>query len=116
MPNRYQDHPTHPLHNVPQEILDAARFVMSEAVECRDISAANADPLADAVVMALLPWLGWSTLWDFGPEHMQRIVQATTEGVQITEIEHTARHGLGMASQDEMITCSCGAVGWVSVV
>ena len=97
----YREHPTHPLHNVPQEILDAARFVMSEAVECRDITAAHANPLADATVMALLPWLTWTS---------------NVAGGDADVPEHTARHGLGMGSQENLITCSCGQVGWVSAV
>jgi hypothetical protein len=56
----YQDYPDHPLHNVPQEILDAARLMMAGAVKCHDISVTDADPLADAVVTALLPWLTWT--------------------------------------------------------
>lgn len=47
----------HPLHGVPVEILQVARDVMLEAVVWKDVDAEQAVPLADAVTMALLPWL-----------------------------------------------------------
>lgn len=53
MTTRYDAYPDHPLYGVPQEVLDAAREVMAEAVECHDVSAELADPLADAVVMSM---------------------------------------------------------------
>lgn len=117
----YQDYPDHPLHNVPQEVLDAARLMMTGAVKCHDISVTDAEPLADAVVMALLPWLRWTSNvaggdfgvpWDFGPEHIHQIVQGTSEGTRVTTIEHTARHDEPRGSF-EWWPCSCGAVGWV---
>jgi hypothetical protein len=47
----------HPLHGIPAEVLQAARGVLTEAVAWKDVDADQAEPLADAVVMALLPWL-----------------------------------------------------------
>lgn len=49
----YAGFPNHPLRDVPQAILDAARAVMDEVVESKDVSADMARPIADAVVMAL---------------------------------------------------------------
>lgn len=53
----YAKYPDHPLCGVPQEILDAAREVLDGAVVWKDIADEHAHPLADAVVMNLLPWL-----------------------------------------------------------
>lgn len=55
--NDYDMHPEHPLRNVPQEILDAARSVLDECVAWKEVERYMAHPIADAVVVALLPWL-----------------------------------------------------------
>lgn len=55
--DRYDEFPDHPLHGVPQAVLDAARAQVASAVAYNDVDAQIADPLADAVVAALLPWL-----------------------------------------------------------
>ena len=49
----------HPLAGIPQEVLDAARRVLNEAKELGDLDEGrqDTDPIADSVVMALLPWL-----------------------------------------------------------
>ena len=57
--SRYDAFPNHPLCGVPQEILDAARHVMSEAAASNDVDPDMVDPIADSVVMGLLPWLHW---------------------------------------------------------
>lgn len=57
MPTRYDAYPDHPLCGVPQEILDAAREVMAGAAEWKDVDPEMVEPLADAVVAALRPWL-----------------------------------------------------------
>lgn len=53
----YDNYPNHPLCGIKQEILDAAREVMEGAVIWKDVDPDMADPIADAVVMALLPWI-----------------------------------------------------------
>lgn len=58
---RYAAYPDHPLTNVPLEVLDAARKVMFDAAIWKDVAPGMADPLADAVVIALLPWLNTGT-------------------------------------------------------
>lgn len=47
----------HPLHDVPQAILEAARAVLAGAALEKDVDPDAADPIADAVVIQLLPWL-----------------------------------------------------------
>lgn len=47
----------HPLHNVPIDILMAARTVTVDAETWGGLSEEYAEPLADAVVMELLPWI-----------------------------------------------------------
>lgn len=47
----------HQLSGVPAEVLNAARSVLSAAVVWHDVDPDQAEPLADAVVLALLPWL-----------------------------------------------------------
>lgn len=59
MTNDYANYPSHPLYNVPEEILDAARQELRGAAFCGDVDSDLADPIADAVVMSLLPWLSW---------------------------------------------------------
>lgn len=64
--SRYDAFPDHPLCGVPDEILTAARAVMEGAVIWKDVAPDTAEPLADAVVMGLLPWLrtddGWAAM------------------------------------------------------
>lgn len=57
MTTEYSDYPEHPLHSVPQEILDAAREVMRDVAIWKDVAYDMADPIADSVVISLLPWL-----------------------------------------------------------
>ena len=47
----------HPLKNVDPAILAAARLPLEAAVTWKDVHPDMAEPIADAVVMALLPWL-----------------------------------------------------------
>lgn len=56
-PTRYADHPDHPLCNVRQEVLDAARHAMAEAADAKDVTEEMVNPIADMVVMDMLPWL-----------------------------------------------------------
>lgn len=57
-PDRYDDHPSHPLHNVDPRVLEVARSVLRSAAQAHDVDAEMAEPIADAVVMALLE-AGW---------------------------------------------------------
>lgn len=57
MANQYDDYPDHPLHGIDNKILEAARRVMRDAVTWKDVDPEMAEPLADAVVMNLLPWI-----------------------------------------------------------
>jgi len=50
----YDNYPNHPLNGVPQRVLNPAREVMAGAVVWKDVAEEAADPLADAVTMALL--------------------------------------------------------------
>lgn len=52
--SRYHDYPDHPLASTPIAVLEVARGVMQRAVECGDVDSEVADPLADAVVAALI--------------------------------------------------------------
>lgn len=54
---RYADFPDHPLAKIRQEVLDAARHAMREAHESGEIAEGMIEPIADMVVMDLLPWL-----------------------------------------------------------
>jgi hypothetical protein len=54
---RYADFPDHPLVNIRQAVLDAARHAMAEAADAGDTSSEMINPIADMVVMDLLPWL-----------------------------------------------------------
>ena len=56
-PSRYRSHPDHPLYECPQEVLNAARNAMQEAVDAGDVSAEMRDPIADMVVMDLMDFL-----------------------------------------------------------
>jgi hypothetical protein len=56
-PTRYSKYPQHVLRDVPQEMLDAARSVLAAATPWKDVDAEMAEPIADAVVAALRPWL-----------------------------------------------------------
>ncbi len=47
----------HPLARVPQHVLDAARAVMASGVETKDVDPEVADPLADAVIAAIVPFV-----------------------------------------------------------
>lgn len=57
--SRYTDVPGHPLRLVPDEVLKSARSVLAAAANLRDVDPEMADPIADAVVIALMPWLPW---------------------------------------------------------
>lgn len=58
--SRYDAFPDHPLCGVPDEILAAARQELSSAAVWGDVRDDMVEPLADAVVMSLLPWLRYS--------------------------------------------------------
>jgi hypothetical protein len=64
MSNTYQepmaDGGDHPLKPISPAILAAARQVLHDAADCHDVDPEMADPIADAVVMALLPWMSAS--------------------------------------------------------
>lgn len=47
----------HPLHGVPQEVLDAGRRATRTAAKCRDVEPSYADPIADAVLTEAMPAL-----------------------------------------------------------
>lgn len=57
MNDRYKAFPQHPLHAVPEEILVAARDFLLDAAEIGDVDMDMAIPLADGMVLTLLPWL-----------------------------------------------------------
>lgn len=64
MSNPYYTRPDHPLSIVRKEVIDAARAQMAGVVKYNDISPDMADPVADSIVMALIPFLqdscpGW---------------------------------------------------------
>jgi hypothetical protein len=50
----YAQYPDHPLHGIPQEILDAARAVTDAAIISCDISPEESHPIADGVVAAVI--------------------------------------------------------------
>ena len=55
--SRYDAFPEHPLCGIDPAILEAARGVLRGAAEWKDVSEDMVEPIADAVVMALLPFL-----------------------------------------------------------
>lgn len=61
MSNTYQapmtDGKPHPLRDVDPAVLRAAREAMQGAVVWKDVHPDMAEPIADAIVMSLLPWL-----------------------------------------------------------
>lgn len=54
---RYSQFPQHPLRDIRQPVLDAARHAMQEAADCGEVPQNMVKPIADMVVMDLLPWL-----------------------------------------------------------
>lgn len=65
-PTRYAEYPDHPLYRIRQAVLDAARHAMQEAADAKDVDAKMVNPIADMVVMDMLPWLKPEA---FLPEH-----------------------------------------------
>jgi hypothetical protein len=55
--SRYASWPNHPLAGIRQSVLEDAHRVLLDAVDCKDVAPGMAEPIADAVVMKLLPWL-----------------------------------------------------------
>ena len=55
--SRYAAFPAHPLAKIRQRVLEAAHRAMYEAVDAKDVEPGMAEPIADMVVMDLLPWL-----------------------------------------------------------
>lgn len=55
----YAEWTEHPLKDVPADIFTAARGVLAKAVQWHDVDADVAEAIADAVVIALVPWLTW---------------------------------------------------------
>jgi hypothetical protein len=55
--SRYSQFPQHPLRNIRQAVLNSARHAMQEAAEARDVDEQMVKPIADMVVMDMLPWL-----------------------------------------------------------
>lgn len=54
---RYSQFPQHPLVNIRQAVLDSARHAMQEAADSGEITQNMVKPIADMVVMGMLPWL-----------------------------------------------------------
>lgn len=50
----YAQYPEHPLHDIPQEILNAARSVTNAAIIVGDIDPDEANAIADGVVSAVI--------------------------------------------------------------
>lgn len=69
---RYRQYREHPLYQCTQEILNAAREAMQEAVDAGDVRAEMRDPIADMVVVSLMEFfdvahlmgVAWSDLTD----------------------------------------------------
>jgi hypothetical protein len=55
--SRYAVFPQHPMARVRQRVLEDAHRAMFKAVDEKDVEPGMAEPIADMVVMALLPWL-----------------------------------------------------------
>lgn len=55
--SRYAAFPAHPMARVRQRVLEAAHKAMFEAVEAGEVAPGMAEPIADMVVMDLLPFL-----------------------------------------------------------
>lgn len=55
--SRYAVFPAHPLARIRQRVLEVAHRSMFEAVDAGDVEPGMAEPIADMVVMDLLPWL-----------------------------------------------------------
>lgn len=56
-PTRYAAFPDHPLVNIDPAVIAAAREVLAGAVMWKDVHPDMADPIADAVVIGLLPFI-----------------------------------------------------------
>jgi hypothetical protein len=54
-PTRYANYPNHPLYRIRQAVLDTARLSMSDTGNV--IEPDLVDPIADMLVMDMLPWL-----------------------------------------------------------
>ncbi len=54
---RYSKFPDHPLYNIRQEVLESARKAMLEAADAHEVEPEMVNPIADMVVMEMLPWL-----------------------------------------------------------
>lgn len=52
--SEYDAYPDHPLHGMDPAVLECAREVLDQAAEVHDVDPEMADPIADAVVMALV--------------------------------------------------------------
>ncbi len=59
-PNTDYTNPDHLLTGVPQAVLDEARVVLRAAAHFGDVAGEAAEPLADSVLMAVVPFVaGW---------------------------------------------------------
>lgn len=56
-PTRYANYPDHPLYRIRQAVLAVARQAMWEAADAQDVEPEMVNPIADMVVMNMLPWL-----------------------------------------------------------
>lgn len=56
-PHRYTGFPSHPLFLIETEVLEAAHAEIEGAVTWGDVHVDMAEPIADAIVMALLPFI-----------------------------------------------------------
>ncbi len=52
--HRYREYPGHPLYEVPQGVIDSARSITRDAGVWKDMDAAFAEPIADAVVARII--------------------------------------------------------------
>jgi hypothetical protein len=111
---KYAGYPDHPLHGVPQAVLDAGRTATREAAGVNDLNEVNAGPIADAVIQRALPelrkWLASSassasatvpwrhllhrwTQWRLGEIEVDSVIKAFA-GKQVIQSRHCVRCNL----------------------
>jgi hypothetical protein len=90
--SRYADYPDHPLRDVPQDVLTAARLHMREIYKLGDLRCDPdmVDPIADSVILAVVE-LGYKIVRDF---KCPAIIHAGPGHQSIWHCERTDAHGI----------------------
>ncbi len=80
--NEYSDLVNHPLKQVPPDVLDAARAMAAGMARWKNLDDKEAKPLADAILMAIAPYVAQWRDWQPRTEGVPWFLEMVREAAQ----------------------------------